>query len=220
MTDMAAAGTVDLARIPTGFADPVHDAQAVFRVVLEALSRPGRVQALPGPVHQPLGHPAALKPALAAALLALLDAQTSLWLSPALAAGGEVQAWLRFHTGTRLADRPEAADFAAACADEVDAGLLRRLPAGSDEAPHTSATLLVEVPSLQASGGPSPCLRLSGPGIEHEHRLSAGGLPHGFWRERIEQQQDFPCGVDLLLCHDTHVAGLPRSTAVSLLPEG
>ena len=107
MTDMAAAGTVDLARIPTGFADPVHDAQAVFRVVLEALSRPGRMQALPGPVHQPLGHPAALKPALAAALLALLDAQTSLWLSPALAAGGEVQAWLRFHTGTRFADRPD-----------------------------------------------------------------------------------------------------------------
>lgn len=220
MTDMAATGTVDLARIPTGFADPVHDAQAVFRVMLEALSRPGRVQALPAPVHQPFGHPAALKPALAAALLALLDAQTSLWLSPALAAGGEVQAWLRFHTGTCFADRPEAADFAAARAGEVDAALLGRLRAGSDEAPHTSATLLVEVSSLQASGGPSPGLRLTGPGIEHEHRLSVRGLPSAFWRARIEQQQHFPCGVDLVLCQDTCAAGLPRSTAVSLLPEG
>ena len=153
---VAARGAADLARIPAGLADPVHHAQAAFRVLLEALSRPGRIQALPAEVHQHLGRPAVLKPALAAALLALLDAQTTLWLSPALAAGGEVQAWLRFHTGTRFADRPEAADFAAAHADEVDPPLLGRLPAGTDEAPHTSATLLVEVPSLQACGGTLP----------------------------------------------------------------
>ena len=193
-------------------------------MLLEALSRPGRVQTLPADVHRALGHPASLNAALAAALLALLDSETSLWLGPSLAAGGEVQAWLRFHTGTRFADSPEAADFAAARAAEVDGALLGRLPAGSDEAPHTSATLLIEVPSLLGGATqalpPSSRLRLAGPGIEHEHQLAVGGLVPAFWRSRIEQHRQFPCGVDLLLCHGTCVAGLPRSPAVSLLTEG
>lgn len=215
---MTTAKVVDLARIPGGLADPVHHAQASFRVLLDALSRPGRIQTLPAPVQHSLGRPAHFSPALAAALLALLDAQTSLWLSPKLAAGdGEVLAWLRFHTGTRFADTPAAADFAAGHASEVDAGLLAALPAGSDEAPHTSATLLIEVPSLTNDVEMrSANLHLTGPGIEHEHRLFVGGVAHGFWQARIAQQQVFPCGVDLLLCDGVKLAGLPRSTLVSL----
>jgi alpha-D-ribose 1-methylphosphonate 5-triphosphate synthase subunit PhnH len=217
---VSTAHVVDLAGIPAGLADAVHHAQASFRMVLDALSRPGRLQSLPASVQQGLGRPALLSPALAAVLLTLLDAETSLWLAPAFATA-EVKAWLSFHTGTRFADTPDSADFAAARADAVDAALLASLPAGNDEAPHTSATLLIDVPSLanEALPPPSVALSLTGPGIEHEHCLCVGGVTLGFWHARVAQQQAFPCGVDLLLCGGDRVAGLPRSTHV-LVGEG
>ncbi|THF59243.1 phosphonate C-P lyase system protein PhnH [Pseudothauera rhizosphaerae] len=206
---MSAVAT-DIARIPAGLGDAVHHGQAVFRCVLEAMARPGRLQRLPADVAGALGHPPGWSPALAATLLTLLDAETALWLSPALR-DGVAPAWLRFHTGTRIVDAPGAADFAAARADEVDASIWTVLKPGSDEAPHTGATLLLQVDCLSDAAG----LRLQGPGIEHEHRLDAAGLDSAFWQARIAQQADFPCGVDLLLCCDDRVAGLPRSTRVT-----
>lgn len=212
------AAAENLARIPAGLADPVHHSQAVFRALLEALARPGRVQAPAPAAQRSLGHPAAFSPALAAALLTLLDAETALWLAPSLRSA-EAEAWCRFHTGARVAELPEVADFAAAQASEVGAGLWSSLRAGSDEAPHTSATLLIDVASLSDGLADTAAqrLRLTGPGIEHEHLLAVGGLDAAFWAARIAQQAAFPCGVDLLLCCDARVAGLPRSTRIELM---
>ena len=54
--------------IARGFPDSVRDAQAVFRAVMNAMARPGTVQALPG-----VTAPAPLSPAAAAVGLALLQ---------------------------------------------------------------------------------------------------------------------------------------------------
>src|ERR1700758_946249 len=75
-----------LATLTPGFADPVHDTQAVFRTLLDALSRPGTVgivsDVLPaldaaGP-HRPTVERAAF-----AALLTLCDFSTPVWLAQA-----------------------------------------------------------------------------------------------------------------------------------------
>jgi len=193
-----------LVDMPRGFADPVHDAQSVFRAVLEALSRPGRLQTLEA--CDGLQAPAPLSRGLAALLLTLLDGETSLHLAGPL---GSDAAWMaaRFHTGVRMAPRSDA-DFVAQRADEACWDGLRL---GSDEAPQEGATLIVE-----ATGFTGVPLLLSGPGIEHAQRLGGCGLPAGFWQQRIAMQAQFPRGVDLLIVCGSQLVGVPRSTHVTL----
>lgn len=179
-----------------GFADPVLDSQAAFRAVLEAMSRPGRIQRLPVPPELPPG----IGPAAAAVLLALADADTP----TRLAAGPDAQAWIRFHTGARAAAAPDAAFVL-----DRDAGLLDLDP-GSEEEPERGATLILEVESLAEGSG----WRLSGPGIQATHRLAVAGAPDGFLAEWAANRARFPRGVDVILCAGDLVAALPRGVMI------
>jgi alpha-D-ribose 1-methylphosphonate 5-triphosphate synthase subunit PhnH len=205
------AGVDHLAETGRGFADPVHATQRVFRGALGALSHPGRIQTLPDAALRGLQAPGS-QLALWALLLTLLDVETRLWLHPALGGHGAT-AWLRFHTGTSLAQDPADADFAALPGRQAEASLWTRLAAGSDEAPQDGATLLVEVDGLHACDRPG-ALRLTGPGIEHQQWLCVPGLGADFWSARQVLQGDYPRGVDLLLCCGSQLAGLPRTTRV------
>ncbi len=198
-----------LARLAPGFAEPVRQSQAVFRVLLEALARPGRLQSLTGALQPGLGQPADLPPALAAALLTLLDADIRLWISPGLDSA-ELRAWCRFHSAPQWAEAPETADFALLDAAEARPELLQRLRAGSDERPQDSATALIAVRTLVAAG--DQCWR--GPGIEHEHQPGIAGLDAGFWAWRRSQQALYPCGVDFVFFAAEGLLGLPRTTEV------
>ena len=71
--------------IAPGFVDITVQSQGVFRSALDALARPGSIARLPSVPANPVlprGSSAA-----ASLLLALLDQDCSLWVSPALAAG-------------------------------------------------------------------------------------------------------------------------------------
>jgi len=196
-----------LASMPRGFADATHDAQAVFRNVLDALSLPGRLQTLS--TSDGLQPPAPLSRGVTALLLTLLDTETSLHFSDSLASDA---AWMyaRFHTGVQQAPF-ELADFVATRAADATLDGLRL---GSDEAPQQGATLIVDAPSLAVERHAS--LRLTGPGIEHEQRMGLCGLPITFWRQRIAMQRLFPCGIDLLLVCGSQLIGVPRSTLLKI----
>lgn len=212
---------IALSTLTPGFADPVHDTQAVFRTLLDVLSRPGK----PGTIDNVL--PAARREANAneaardhpvpharadlaafAALLALCDYSTPVWLSQPDAVLGSA---LRFHTGAPLVDETHEAAFAYV----HDASTLPSLDSfalGDPETPEQSVTLLIRVDSL--TGGTPVVLR--GPGIEHTQTISPAGLPERFWHERAELAPLFPCGIDCyLVCGDTLI-GLPRTTRVEL----
>lgn len=178
-----------------GFADPVLDAQTSFRAVLEAMSRPGRVQAIVPPPEVPPG----LSPAAAAVLLTLVDAATPL----RLAAGAEAEAWVRFHCGC-----PLVTDGAAFVLDPSRS--LLELDPGTDEEPESGATLILEVAALSEGAG----WRLTGPGIRDAHRLRVDGAPAGFVADWAANRARFPCGVDVILCAGTRIAALPRSVAI------
>ena len=168
-----------MTRLTPGFADPVLDAQASFRAILEAMSRPGRIQR----IEARIAPPAPLCTAAGAALLSLADADTPLWLD----AGDAVAEWLRFHCGAPITTDIGAARFALACAAAPE---LVTLDIGTDE-------------------------DLTGPGIQHEHRLRVLGAPADFTAAWARNQALFPRGVDVLLCAGDSIAALPRSVMIA-----
>lgn len=191
-----------------GFSSEALGSQAVFRVALHALSHPGRPMTMPIAAECPeLGHRAA-----AVLLLALLDADCTLWLSPTLA-GSPTAAWLRFHTGCRRVDSVGQADFAWVAEGDAMPDLATLAP-GSDADPQGSATLVLDVSAFQ--GG--ELLRLRGPGIQSTQKLEVRGLPAGFVAQWAANHAAFPRGVDVILATHTEVCGLARTACINAEP--
>lgn len=184
-----------------GFADPVHDAQAAFRALLEATARPGTIVSLPE-----CNAPPPLPPAAAAIALTLCDGGTRLWLDSRLAIASVCQ-WLRFHAASPLVAEPAEACFAFACPDTAP---FDALAPGTDEAPERSATLVLLVEGFRSGRA----LRLAGPGIESETVLSVDGVPNAFLGWRARNLALYPRGVDVLLVGATEAVALPRTTEV------
>ncbi len=192
---------VDLASIGRGFQEPSLDSQAVFRQVLSAMSRPGEIHLAANDIESPAG----LHPATSAVLLALLDQDTRLWLSPDFC-NGVVGAYLRFHTGCVLTDKALAADYVLVKPDELPR--LNDLSLGSEEYPERSATVVMQVDDLSNEGG----WRLSGPGIDGHAKLNIAGLAASFLPVWRESQLQFPRGVDLIFTSTDRLAAMPRTT--------
>lgn len=200
----------DLQRMQPGFDDPVLNSQLVFRRALQAMSLPGRLVELPNLAGVPRqGHSAS-----ALLLLALVDSDCTLWLSPSLA-GTDAQTWLRFHTGCRFVQDPEQANFLWLCAQDRWPRM-SQMQAGTDEYPDQSATCIMETSSIQSGAG-SLGWSLSGPGIASSVGLTAQGLPADFGVQWAVNHAAFPRGVDVLLTTATQVLGLPRSTMLQPL---
>jgi alpha-D-ribose 1-methylphosphonate 5-triphosphate synthase subunit PhnH len=196
----------------SGFHDPVHDAQQVFRVLLTALSRPCRPWELPP---QLPAAPAPLPAPCAAVLLTLCDGDTPLWLGHTYNTS-EVRAWLRFHSGCPLVDDPGRAAFAVA-ASFAELPPLTAFPQGSPAYPDRSATILVGIPGLQDKSGPGTSFTAVGPGINESQLLDVppSALPENFDRIWAANRGMYPLGVDMLLLAPEHVLGLPRTVQLS-----
>lgn len=194
----------DLSMLGAGFSCEALGSQAVFRAVLRALSHPGTAVDVPHDAEVPAG----AQSAGAAALLALLDSDCTVWLSPALQAAGT---WLRFHTGCEIVAEAAQARFVwVARGDALPA--LASLAQGSDAYPDQSATCIVEVDHLQ--GGGAEGWVLSGPGVKGKVPFRAKGLPEDFAAQWAANHAVFPCGVDVLLAAGAQLVGLPRTTAL------
>ena len=195
-----------IAAVPApGFADPTRDAQRAFRAILDALARPAR----PCPLEGPAEPPAALGPGLAAVALTILDEDCTVWLGGELALDAEVAAWLAFHAGVQRTDSPAAADFVISAPAALPP--LDSLALGTDEAPHLSATVVLDV---RGCGGAAR-FTARGPGIDGTAELRAPWASDGFadaWQRNTEL---FPRGVDLLLVDSGTVTALPRTTRLT-----
>jgi alpha-D-ribose 1-methylphosphonate 5-triphosphate synthase subunit PhnH len=191
--------------ITGGFADPVFDAQAIFRTVMDAMARPGTVQ----PVKLLAKPPQPLSPVAAAIGLTLCDHDTPLWLDSPLRQTPAVASWLGFHTGAPLADTPADAHFALV-ADPASLIALENFAQGTQEYPDRSTTLILQVASLSSGDR----LMLEGPGIDGSTIFAPAPLPRHFVEQWKQNRARFPRGVDLVLAAPEGIACLPRTTRI------
>jgi alpha-D-ribose 1-methylphosphonate 5-triphosphate synthase subunit PhnH len=197
--------SASLGSLTPGLCDPSHDAQRLFRAVLETFSRPGRIVTLPKAPAAPGG----LCPATTAFLLTLADRETPLWLASEFDSP-IVRDFLRFHAGTPIVQARGDAVFAVLTARDADP--FDGFAIGSDTYPDRSATLLIEVPAL----GVGTARTWRGPGVDGEVRVPVAGLDDRFWRQWAANHALFPCGLDVVFAAGSQLLALPRSIAVEV----
>jgi alpha-D-ribose 1-methylphosphonate 5-triphosphate synthase subunit PhnH len=231
-----APGAARPAGLPTALTP--EGTQAVFRVTLDALARPGTVRRLPTAEVEPLaGHvPAALLP-----LLALADLSTRVCVvGDEAGPGGDGGALAALNEIVRVAtNAPRSALEDArlvAALRPLGPAELASLRVGTAAAPEDGALACLAVTGVAAADDPASIasdgndndnnndndngtrllLRLSGPGVPGSRAIVVTGLPAGFAAARGELVGGFPAGADLLLiAPDGAVAGLPRTTSVN-----
>ncbi|KPQ11568.1 MAG: alpha-D-ribose 1-methylphosphonate 5-triphosphate synthase subunit PhnH [Saliniramus fredricksonii] len=186
---------MDATALSGGFAQPAIDAAHVFRDVLQAMARPGRIARITG-----VSPPPGLSLAAAAVLLTLADETTPVHLAGACDSA-PIRNYLRFHTGAPITGR---ADAAFALGNWEALAPLSDYPLGTDAYPDRSATLIVELPALTAMGA-----RLTGPGIRTHAQLSLPEID-----PFIANARHFPRGLDFIFTSGTAIAALPRTTRV------
>ncbi|PAU77297.1 phosphonate C-P lyase system protein PhnH [Halomonas salipaludis] len=183
--------------------DPVHDSQRLFRQLLAAMSEPGTRYTLDAP-QPPDGE---IGPALWGTLLTLCDLDTRVWLAPEWDTAALREA-LALHTGSRVTECAEEADFALVTPDTMGKGPDFSL--GSDEYPDRSTTLLVVLDDLEGAEE----WRLSGPGIADCRVLGLGAAARPLMARLIANQNHFPRGLDTILTCGARLAAIPRSTRI------
>ncbi len=187
--------------LATGFDNPVHQSQQVFRHVLQAMSRPGLVVTLPDSRIAPNN---GLSAAATQIALALLDFETPVWLD---SAASESREFLAFHCGCPITDAAERAQYLlfgkAQAFDRTT-----QIHIGTDEHPEQAATVIIDVAGILNDGGQ----RLIGPGIDGVIELEVAGAPASLWQRVADNATLFPRGVDLILTSGNRLAALPRST--------
>lgn len=190
----------------------MHDAalrtQAVFRVLLTAMSRPGEVARLPP------AETAAAARLVEAVCRTLLDHEVGFALAGTPPAGWDAATVARW-TGSRPLPVEEA-DFLLVAGPATDGGLLR-LRRGTPEHPDTGATAIFFLPRPLPDGYDRSAWTISGPGVPPPGRRPLPQL--GLADEEISALREacaaFPLGVDCLFIDPAGaVVGLPRSATL------
>ena len=196
-----------------GFSDSTAQSQVVFRSALDAMARPGTPVSIPAASlvsPTPGTHAAA-----ASLLLALLDQDCALWLSPTLA-DSSAAAWLRFHTGCLIEQDCSKADFVWA-ASIAELPPLHQLKQGSAEYPDQSATCVVDVTAWRAAVlSDADAVLLRGPGVRDVIAVAVDGMDASFVQQHHAMQAHAPCGVDMFCCAHDVLLGFPRSVRLAI----
>jgi alpha-D-ribose 1-methylphosphonate 5-triphosphate synthase subunit PhnH len=191
--------------------DEVFDAQRDYRLLLDCMARPGKVNSIPKPVWSA---PEDLHTATALVAFALLNADVSFCITGPNA--DTLTPYIQINTGART-DTVENADFIFI--PGVGSGAaLASAKKGTLPYPEEGATMVVGVGALLAeppSGDAALVLTLQGPGVDGTRTLGVSGLDPVLLEMRQECNEEFPIGVDLILCDpEQQIACIPRSTAV------
>jgi alpha-D-ribose 1-methylphosphonate 5-triphosphate synthase subunit PhnH len=200
--------------------DPVFDAQEHYRLLLDAMARPGTINVLP---RLPLTPPQGLPAASALVGFALLNSDVTFY-----AASGDAETitnYLAVNTSASPVSKEEA-DFVFAAGSST-AALITDMKTGTLPYPEEGATLILAVEALagEAKGLGSPAkengqpaipalaLSLKGPGVKGSKTIFVAGLGLGLMEALQQCNAEFPLGIDLILADPgDRIACIPRSS--------
>ena len=186
--------------------DEIFDAQAHYRLLLDSMARPGKINVMPS---LELTTPQGIHAAGALVGFALLNSDVSFYVDGPSAE--DVSLYLLVNTSAKPAEA-EAADYVYLNGTAA-AEILYRLKTGTLPYPESSATVIVAVEELGGETGLA--LTLSGPGVDGERRLSVAGLDTALLEALVTINVEFPLGIDLVLTDPTgRIACIPRSSRV------
>ncbi|WP_449241533.1 phosphonate C-P lyase system protein PhnH [Desulfoscipio gibsoniae] len=194
----------------SGF-DRVFDTQRIYRLMLDAVARPGKIMLLARPELYP---PAEINPYAAGVAFTLLDSETSFALLPDNEASRQ---YICLNSGSRAEELSRAQFIILDGRGDFPelAGLCR----GDLLFPERGATLIVMVDAIGEQGD-GLRLTLRGPGVDGIHRLVLKGLCPANMHRVQKLNREFPLGVDLILTDQNGaLAALPRSCAVDIEEE-
>jgi alpha-D-ribose 1-methylphosphonate 5-triphosphate synthase subunit PhnH len=182
-----------------------HDQAKIFRMVLEAMSHPGRIVDFKVSTLNP---PSGLSTEMATLLFTLCDFQTPIWMK---SKNLEIMKFIKFHTGAGLTEDLSAASFVV-----VDAlselPMFKDLAQGTHEYPDRSSTLLIQVEALSNNGK----IVLTGPGIADQTCFGVLDADLKFWEELQANHAQYPLGLDVIFVTRGKIAAIPRSTHIQI----
>jgi len=180
---------------------PVVPTQGIYRQLLQAMSRPGRLHVLPA---------GAWTSVLLAVCETLLDHEVSFCVTP----GGD-SAWeadIFALTKARIVS-PAEADYLVIKGPD-SGGVIEEAKVGDPAFPDQGATLLYVLDGPVPDGdGPV----LSGPGRAQPAPPQVNPLSNAEWRRLKTISEEYPLGVDAIcLLGDNEILCLPRSTRIEV----
>lgn len=189
--------------------DEVFDAQAHFRLIMDSMARPGKINVLNGVSINP---PAALNRASAVVGLALLNADVSYYVSEHADPTG-VAAYFVVNTSSQAASADEA-DFLFLTGTE-NPDQLDQAKTGTLAYPDTSAFVVIDVTAISSTPRPGLMLTLAGPGVNGSKTVFVDGLNSDLLDTLSQKNAEYPLGVDTILTDaNDQIICIPRSVRI------
>lgn len=183
--------------------DKVFDTQHIYRLLIDAMSRPGKINMLPSTIC--LTPPSALQKAAAAVAFTMLDHETGFCC---LSSRHDVSDYIAINTGAAVqsVDAAEFIIFAGSSYAEISSACC-----GSLLSPEQGATLIIMVDRISNADGVLR-LQLSGPGVKDSCDLFINGLEQKNLEIISQLNSEFPLGVDVIYTDGSgNIACVPRS---------
>ncbi len=191
--------------------DPVFDAQTHFRLLMDSMARPGKLNVLNGVMIAP---PASLNPASALVGLALLNADVTYY---ATENAGVIADYFVTNTASRPAP-VDVADFVFLPGNQASE-TLTEAKIGTLSYPETNAFVVIDVETISAEPTPdSVPITLAGPGVNGETRVFVRGLNPDLLLTIRQKNVEYPLGLDTILTgKDNKICCIPRSNQFTVL---
>lgn len=198
---------IEAAELSARFLD-LHESQTVFRLLLDALSQPGKVFHLPAEL-------VARIPVVEVPLLALLGYDTPFSL---VSDQSSREHLIARATSGRIVE-PAVAAYVGVCDSRIDL-LPMGFCLGTPMRPDTAAQVSVQVNGIFTSATESTAsLHVRGPGVETTNHVSCDGATTGELEFLLRRDWTAPRGLDMwIIGVDGSFIGIPRTSRISAGP--